>query len=67
MQAPPFDTSIFDRPVYVGNDPTLVGEALNEDGAAVPEPSSWALLIVGFAVVGVARRRAVERSVSIAG
>jgi hypothetical protein len=29
-----------------------------DDPAAVPEPSSWALFITGFAAVGIARRRA---------
>lgn len=35
--------------------------------AAVPEPSSWVLLILGFGLVGVGLRRRAARSVAIAG
>ena len=35
------------------------GAAFAGEAAAVPEPSSWVLLVAGFAAVGVARRRAV--------
>ena len=38
-------------------DPNTVNYAFRIDGAAVPEPASWALMIGGLAMTGVAMRR----------
>lgn len=57
---PAFDLALLGPPAQPSGPAMLLGAALSEDApAAVPEPSSWALLIAGFAAVGVARRRAV--------
>ena len=54
-----------DDPFSGGAGPAFASDALgaglsHDAPAAVPEPSSWALLIAGFAAVGVARRRVVS-------
>lgn len=43
---------------YAGVSPWV---QLNNDGAAVPEPASWALMIVGFGLSGAALRRRVAK------
>lgn len=67
-EVPAFDSTAFDLPaIETGAGAALSsnaalfseGSEISLDAAAVPEPSSWALLIAGFGVVGVARRRAV--------
>ena len=56
--APPFALDAIARPADMGAAASPFREALLVDApAAVPEPSTWALLIAGFAAVGVARRR----------
>ena len=49
----------FTGPALADTIPTLDdGPIINVDPtAAVPEPASWATMIVGFAVVGVTMRR----------
>ena len=66
FQAPAFDEGILALPDDTGGSAVASGDAalVSEgetppDVGAVPEPSSWALLITGFAAVGIARRRAV--------
>lgn len=67
-QGPAFDDSAFALPggdtgggAVASADATLLSDegAVSLDAGAVPEPSSWALLIMGFAAIGLARRRAV--------
>ena len=38
-------------------DSFAAADAINPGGGAVPEPASWAMLLAGFGVVGVASRR----------
>ncbi len=47
----------------VSGKPASVGSSITFALATVPEPASWALMIVGFAMVGTAARR---RSVAVA-
>ena len=42
-------------------DTGIIYQAIATDGAAVPEPASWALLIVGFGLAGGALRRRATR------
>ena len=67
-QGPAFDDAALALPgadtgggAVVSADATLLSDegAISFDAGAVPEPSSWGLLITGFAAVGLARRRAV--------
>jgi len=45
----------------------IAAQSASSAAVTVPEPSSWTMLIVGFAAVGVARRRATgQASVSLA-
>jgi hypothetical protein len=38
---------------------SFIGEG---EGTGVPEPASWAMLIVGFGLIGAARRRRRDRA-----
>ena len=42
---------------YVGTRTIVSGSVTNADLAAVPEPASWALILMGFAAMGLALRR----------
>ena len=42
---------------YINYDPLNIGVRIDVGASAVPEPASWALLITGFGLSGVALRR----------
>lgn len=59
---PTFTLGTFDLAEYMGDGTyTLV---ISNVAAAVPEPSTWALAILGFGAIGVAMRRS-SRNVSV--
>ena len=43
-------------------DTGIIYKAIATDGAAVPEPASWALMIVGFGLAGAGLRRRAART-----
>lgn len=53
--APVFSASATPYTLYDANDPTRQF-SLSITGAAVPEPSTWAMMIIGFGAVGGAMR-----------
>ena len=44
----------------IGNNP-LTSFSVTQQAAGVPEPATWAMMLLGFAVVGAAMRRRVTR------
>ena len=61
---PPAGTAAAARFVAVADSGLAFGATAAGDTGAVPEPSTWAMLIAGFAAVGVARRRRQVRGVA---
>jgi hypothetical protein len=60
-QINPVDGAITDLGAITGGVPSLYGIAYAPDGpATVPEPSTYALLVIGLGVVGYARRKMVK-------
>ncbi|WP_294536232.1 PEP-CTERM sorting domain-containing protein [uncultured Rhodoblastus sp.] len=49
--------TIYDRTPFTGFTASSTGVAFEFDGTAVPEPSSWALMLSGFAALGFAGYR----------
>lgn len=47
---------------YEGDNPDKVGSLLSMGVPAIPEPATYALLLGGLGVIGVARRRALKQS-----